>query len=207
MRAYFLAILFTLYVRLVGWTTRFKYIGEENLPEKPFIYIFWHCHILLVSYTHRGRAVRVLASTSEDGDISARGNRQFGHRIIKGTASSSREGAKTIMKIIKSLKHGNIIALTPDGPKGPRLKVKKGLPFIAQKTGCPLVPVAWSAKRKKILNTWDKTILPLPFNRAIVVTGKPVYVNPGDDLDALARKTEDVLNNISLKAKELIEKL
>lgn len=202
-----MAVFFTLYLRLVGWSTRFRYIGEENLPKKPYIYVFWHCHILLVSYTHRGRAVRVLASTSEDGDVSARSNRQFGHRIIRGTASSTKEGAKTAIKIIRCLKQGNVVAITPDGPKGPRLKAKRGVSFIARKTNCPVVPVAWSAKRKKILNTWDKTILPLPFNKIVVVSGVPVYVNKEDELESSAKKIEDVLNEIKARADRLAGEL
>ena len=204
MREYILAVFFTLYLRLIGWTSRFEYRGEENLPGKPFIYVFWHCHILLVSYSHRGRAVRVRASTSKDGDVSVRANRQFGQRIIRGTASSSKEGAKTTIKIIRTLKEGNVIAITPDGPKGPVLKVKKGVVFIAGKIGCPIVPVSWAVKRKKVLRSWDRTIVPLPFNRGVVMTGKPIYVKKDADMDRAAENIEDILNDMKAEAERIV---
>ncbi|MFH1414859.1 MAG: lysophospholipid acyltransferase family protein [Elusimicrobiota bacterium] len=207
MRAYFLSVLFTLYIRLVGWTTRITYIGEENLPGKPYLYAFWHRYILFVSYTHRGRAVRVLASTSKDGDVSARTNSRFGHRILRGTASSSREGARTALKIISCLKQGNVVAVTPDGPKGPRFVAKKGTCYLAQKAGCPIVPIAWSSKRKKILNTWDRTILPLPFSRAVIMTGKPVYVGPAEDIESSSRNLEAVLNKLGTVVEKLVSEL
>lgn len=206
MREYFIAVFFTLYLRIIGWTSRIRLLGEETLPGKPFIYIFWHCYILLVSYSHRGRAIRVLASTSKDGNVSARANRQFGHRIIRGTASSTKEGARTTIKIMKCLKEGNVIAITPDGPKGPGFKVKNGVAFIARKLNCPIVPIAWAAKRKKILNNWDKTIIPLPFNDIVVLTGSPIYVDRSDDLETSSRKIEDILNELSGKVERIMEK-
>ena len=206
MRAYLLAILFTAYIRILGWTSKIKYIGEENIPPRPFIYAFWHNRLLLVSYTHRGRAIRVLASTSKDGDVSVLGNRQFGHRIIRGTSSSTREGAKTAIKIITSLKEGNVVAITPDGPTGPALEVKKGTPYMAQKAGCPVVPVSWAVKRKVILNTWDKFVLPLPFNKCIVVTGRPVYVGPSEDIEKAAIDIKNAINDVTKTSELMAEK-
>ncbi len=205
MRAFFLSIMFVLYLRFFGWTSKVTYIGEENIPDKPYMYIFWHSYILLVSYSHRGRAVRVLASTSKDGDVSAFANSIFGHRIIRGTASSTKEGAKTTIKIIRSLKEGNVVAITPDGPKGPALKAKNGVAYIAKKVNCPVVPVAWYAKRKIRLKSWDKTIVPLPFNKAVIMTGEPVYMKPNDDIETSIRNIESALNKLDVEVKKISE--
>lgn len=204
MRAYILAVFFTLYIRIVGWTSSIRYYGEKELPDTPHIYAFWHCYILLLSYSHRGRAVRVVASISKDGDISARANKQFGHRIIRGTASSTKEGAKTAIKIIKCLKNGNSVALTPDGPKGPRFELKKGVCYISMKSQTPIIPIAWASSRFKTLGTWDRTLLPLPFSKIVLVNGKPIYVNPEDDLNSMSVKVAEELNNALQLANDLI---
>ncbi|MBN2406767.1 MAG: lysophospholipid acyltransferase family protein [Elusimicrobia bacterium] len=205
MRAYFLAVLFTLYIRFVGWTSRIRFIEESPLPEKPFIYVFWHFHILLLAYSHRGRAARIVASTSKDGDVSALSNRQFGYRIIRGTASSAKEGARTAAKIIRVLKEGNTVALTPDGPKGPRLSAKKGVAHIAGKVGCPVVPVAWAAKKKIFLKSWDRTMVPLPFNKAVVLNGSPMYIDKNEQVEISLKKIEDSLNSLYARATGYLE--
>ncbi|MFC2061903.1 lysophospholipid acyltransferase family protein [Elusimicrobiota bacterium] len=204
MRALLLAVVITLYIRFLGWTTRLEYVGMENIPAKPFLYIFWHRYILFLPYTHRGKAIRVLVSTSKDGDISNIVNRQFGQRIIRGTASSPSEARRSLISIIRCMKEKNVVALTPDGPHGPAGEVKNGIPFIAKKVGCPVVPVAWSVKRKKILNSWDKFILALPFNKGVFVTGKPIYIDPEEGLDDASKRIKGIMNQLEKTAQQLL---
>jgi lysophospholipid acyltransferase (LPLAT)-like uncharacterized protein len=206
LRCSILVALVALYIRLVGWTTRIKRIGEEHLPPKPFIYILWHSRIMFLTYSHRARAHNILVSTSKDGDISAGVNRHFGHRIIRGTASSPEKARRSLIKLIRKLRENKVVCITPDGPKGPAYEVKKGIPFIAQKTGFPVVPVAYSMKRKKILNTWDRLLFPLPFNSAVLVTGKPVYVARNEDLDTAAKKIHDSLNEVTSLSDRIVQK-
>ncbi|MFC2048889.1 lysophospholipid acyltransferase family protein [Elusimicrobiota bacterium] len=204
MRTFFLSALFTFYVRIVGWTNRITYFGEEDLPIKPFIYIFWHSKILFVTYTHRGRAIRVLVSTSKDGNVSNNVNRKFGHRIIRGTTSNPKDSRKALLLMLKSLRDGNVLAITPDGPKGPRGEVKTGIPYLAKKQGCALVPVAYSASNKIILNTWDRILVPLPFGRIVSLTGKPIYIHPEQDLQEAAALVKSKLNEITERADRLL---
>jgi len=200
MRSLLIAVLVTFYLRLLGWTSRIEILGEENLPQKPFIYVFWHSRLMLLAYSHRGRGSTILVSTSKDGDISAIVNRQVGNRVIRGTASNESQARRSLLKLVKTIRENKVIVLTPDGPRGPKGEVKKGIPFIAQKTGCPIVPITYSAKRKIILNTWDKFLFPLPFNRAVVLSGKPIYVKKNENIDEAALRIKKVLDEMTAEA-------
>lgn len=207
MRTFFLVVFLYIYTRIVGWTSSIKYIGEENLPEKPYIYIFWHSRLMILAYSHRGRGLYILDSTSKDGDVSAGVNVKFGHRIIRGTASRINEARRSVLKIIKALKDRKVIAITPDGPRGPNKKVKIGLPFISKKSSAPLVPVGSAVKRKKILNTWDNFIVPFPFNKCVVVTGKPISVKESEDLESAAIRIKKELDKVTYKADRICSKV
>ncbi len=205
MRAYIFAVIFILYLRIVGWTSRVRYIGEESIPARPFVYIFWHRHIFFVSYSHRARAIRVLLSTSKDGDIAALTNKWLGHRVIRGTASSPREGARSIVQMMGCLRRGHVVAMVPDGPRGPRLKAKKGAAYISDKLDCPLVPIAWAAKRKTELRSWDRTVIPFPFNDIVVVEGKPLYLKGFRNMEEAQREITDRLNEVNSLAESRLE--
>jgi lysophospholipid acyltransferase (LPLAT)-like uncharacterized protein len=192
-----------LYVRLFGWSTIFRTIGEKNLPEKPYIYALWHRRLMFLVHSERGRAINVMVSASKDGELTSNVIHKFGFRTTRG--SSSRMGSRSAIAMIRVLKKTKqICAITPDGPKGPRRQAKEGLAIIAQKSGCPIVPLACAVKRNKILNTWDKFILPLPFNKGVVINGRPIYVNSSENIQEAIRKITEALNNLSKKADKIV---
>ncbi|MDA3793498.1 MAG: hypothetical protein PF545_07610, partial [Elusimicrobia bacterium] len=84
--------------------------------------------------------------------------------------------------------------------------VKKGLTFLAMKTGSPIVPLAADVKNKKILKSWDRFLLPLPFffNRMKVLSGKPVYIKKDENIDEAGNKIRRALNDISVRAGNLL---
>jgi lysophospholipid acyltransferase (LPLAT)-like uncharacterized protein len=91
----------------------------------------------------------------------------------------------------------------PDGPRGPRFKAQPGVIALAQKTGFPIIPVAYSARKIKIFNSWDRFILPFPFTPCRVVYGDPVYVPQKADktTQALCRlQLEEQLCRITAEA-------
>ena len=94
--------------------------------------------------------------------------------IIYG--SSMRGGTSAFIKMIKSIQKGESIAIIPDGPKGPKQKVKDGIIKLSQFTGAPIVPVVWSTNKYKKLLTWDNFIIPYPFSKGFYVFGKPIHV-------------------------------
>lgn len=77
--------------------------------------------------------------------------------------------------LLKTLKQGRGICITPDGPKGPRYKINGNITALAAKFGLPVIPLCFSASSAVVLNTWDKFIIPLPFSKIYIELGKPIY--------------------------------
>ena len=145
------------------------------LSSGKFIGACWHSRIILFSYLFKGWNLAVLVSKSKDGEIIARILQSQGHETIRG--SSSRGGLRALAKQIKILKkYQRPGVIIPDGPRGPRHKVQPGIITLAKKTGYPIIPFAYSAKKIKIFSSWDRFILPYPFTKAKIVYGNPVYV-------------------------------
>ena len=145
------------------------------LGSGKFIGACWHSRIILFSYLFKGWNLAVLVSKSKDGEIIARILQSQGHETIRG--SSSRGGLRALAKQIKILKKDQRPGVViPDGPRGPRHKVQPGIITLAKKTGYPIVPFAYSAKKIKVFSSWDRFILPYPFTKAKIVYGNPVYV-------------------------------
>ena len=102
----------------------------------------------------------------------------------------SRRRAAAVLKLQEELKAGAIAAITPDGPRGPLREVQPGALHLAQVTGCPIVPVAFGARRKWVFNSsWDEFIVPKPFNRIAVMYGEPITVESEDDSGEKGRGT------------------
>jgi lysophospholipid acyltransferase (LPLAT)-like uncharacterized protein len=175
---------------LVGWlgkglidllcsTMRFRVVdldkARAEIESKRFILAFWHSRILAISYLYQGWGGAILVSGSEDGEIMAQILQRQGHEPIRG--STSRHGVRAMSKLIKMLNEeirpGVVV---PDGPRGPRFKVQPGVITLAQKTGSPIVPISYSAKRIKIFASWDRFILPYPLTEARIICGRPISV-------------------------------
>jgi lysophospholipid acyltransferase (LPLAT)-like uncharacterized protein len=166
-----------------------------------FIYAFWHGRQAFLVYLHQGDQLRQLVSKSKDGELIARICHSFGIATIRG--SSSRRGAGALLELVSEVERGGWVAVTPDGPKGPLRKVQNGVLVLAQKTGAPIVPVAYGARRTWIFKSWDEFIVPKPFNRISMVYGAPLYIGAQDDLGKKARVLEDALNRVMQEADQL----
>ena len=147
------------YIRFVAATSRIIPHGEEIVSRlkregKVFIYTFWHGRQILLPYVRRMDTIDALISQSKDGEYIARTIRFFGMDSVRG--STSKGSRRALAQLTRSLKGGRLIALTPDGPMGPKHKVKPGVIYIAKKMGVPIVPLSFGAKRKKIFYGWDE---------------------------------------------------
>ncbi len=91
------------------------------------------------------------------------------------------KGFSAFKQMLRANREGSDIALVPDGPKGPRYQVQIGVIELAKLTGRPVVPLTFSASRRKIFKTWDQFLLPYPFSRGVFIWGEPVYVDPKGD--------------------------
>lgn len=162
----------------------------------------WHSRILLLGHLYRGWDGVALVSRSEDGEIIARMLQRQGQETVRG--STSRGGARALARMVMKLRERNRVAvIIPDGPRGPRFRVQPGIIALAAKTGYPIVPMTYSARRMKVFNSWDRFILPAPFTRCRVVYGRPLRVPPGLDragAEAHRKYLEDALNAITRQA-------
>ena len=136
------------------------------INSKKFIYAAWHSRLLLLNYLSKGLAGTAMVSNSEDGEFVARILERQGHEAIRG--STTRGGIKALSGLIKNIKEKQRPGLIiPDGPQGPRFKVKSGIIILARETGYPVLPFSFSAKKIKIFASWDRFILPHPFTKCL----------------------------------------
>ena len=193
-----------LYVSFVGLTTRLDVRGLQHrnrLRERRqrFIYAFWHQRQVFLTWTHRGDSTAVLVSRSRDGELIAEAMRLS--RIASCRGSSSRGGALAAREMIESVSAGYDIGITPDGPKGPAREVKPGVLYFAQKLGIPILPITNAlSNRVELSRAWDRFQVPLPFSRAVLAYGEPIWVKAGDDLDSKAAELKAALDRITLEA-------
>jgi lysophospholipid acyltransferase (LPLAT)-like uncharacterized protein len=196
--------LVAVYIRLVFLTSRFETEGGA-LPvacwdeKRPFILAFWHGRLLLAPKAWRhGASMKMLISSHADGRIIADAIRHFGLGTIAG--STSRGGTGALRAMLKALGSGENIGVTPDGPRGPAMRASPGIVAAARLSGAPILPLSYATSRRRILGSWDRFHLALPFSRGIFIWGEPVTVARDAGPEALeeARLTlENRLNAIT----------
>jgi len=181
----------------MAWLLRQTYRVQQNDPREliarekpwPIIAALWHNRIpLLVNFfpsrlCHQAAA---LASASRDGEYAAEFLKSFGYFPIRG--SSSRGGYQALFEMKKVLEGGLSVALTVDGPRGPRYSVSPGAVILAEWTGIPIIPLGLNAPRRWELKGWDRTQIPKPFSRVEFIIGEPIFIAP--DLVPEQRETE-----------------
>lgn len=201
-----LSVVARLYVWLLFKTCKFKLSFDEDAKElilsnKPCIITFWHSRILVFPkfMTQYGSFSAVISSHG-DAEVLARIVEGYGHRTSRG---SSRKNAFSALKgMINLLNNGTIVVITPDGPKGPRYKVKGSTTKLAAKMNVPVIPVAYSASYAKILRSWDRFLIPLPIiSRIFVEFGEPIYFS-----DDNVKDNDNHLENIMLRQVKKLDK-
>jgi lysophospholipid acyltransferase (LPLAT)-like uncharacterized protein len=147
------------------------------------IFALWHSRILPLTFTHRGLGVAVLISRHRDGELIARMVEHLGYVTARG--SSTRGGGEGAREMLTFAERGRALAVTPDGPRGPKEVVKIGLVYLASRSGLPVIPVGASASREWRLRSWDGFRIPQPFSRLVVAYGESIEVPPELEGEAL----------------------
>jgi len=166
------------YIRFVYLTNRWSLEGGDwtrwlTLEGRTFIVAFWHGRLLMMPFAWHGLAsFHMLISAHRDGRIIAGAMTYFGIGTIAG--STSRGGSSALREILKRLKEGGCVGITPDGPRGPPMTVSIGIVNIARLAGVPIVPVTYATSRRRVLATWDRFHLALPFGRGVFLFGEPI---------------------------------
>ena len=202
--------LVSLYIRLVHATGRWRILGDQAVERladegRPFVVCLWHGRMLMMPYAwSRADQVHMLISSHIDGQLIAQTIRHFGAKTIAG--SSSKGGGGAIRAMLRTLKDRQWVGITPDGPRGPRMRAAAGIVQLARLAGVPIFPVTFGADRCWTLRSWDRFCIPLPLARGVFIWGPPIELPRHADPAAqerARRRVEDGLNEITAQADRL----
>lgn len=171
-------------VRLLAATWRIRVRGGEHLEalraaKRPFVFVLWHSRILPLLYHHRDESIVLLISRHRDGGHLADLAESWGYRFVRG--SSQRGGEIGLLGVVRNLRENAVVAITPDGPRGPAEVVKPGAVAAAQHAGAAILPIGAKASAMWRLNSWDRFCIPKPFAAIDVIYGPPIVVGEGKD--------------------------
>jgi lysophospholipid acyltransferase (LPLAT)-like uncharacterized protein len=197
----------SLYIRLVRYTGRWRVEGE-HIPEsfrsagKPFILAFWHGRLLMMPYCwRRTDLVNMLISGHRDGRLISQTVKHFNIGTVVGSTTSG--GAQAMRHLIRLMRSGGIVGITPDGPRGPRMRAGGGTVALARLSGAAIVPATFAASRRRVMGSWDRFVLALPFSRGVFLWGEPIVVpQDADDetLEARRQALEAAMNDLAGRA-------
>lgn len=205
------AALAAVVIRLWMATTRVRTHCADGRPhpvdpaQGRFIYAFWH-ETLLAPIAVRPQA-RVLISQHRDGELIAQACQWLGLGVVRG--SPARGGSQALLEMIRGGDQSHL-AITPDGPRGPRRELKAGIVMVASQTGLPIVPVGIGFTRALRAASWDRFAVPLPFSTLAGVMCEPIVVpkdldRPG--MQRYQRLVEDRLRQVTTQAEEWAQRL
>lgn len=176
-------------------TVRFRSEHRERFDAlmnqgQPVLFALWHGRLLPLTYFHRHRGFAAMVSRSKDGEYITRIVEKWGFEVVRG--STSRGGLSALRDVSRQIRAGNSVAITPDGPRGPRQRLQPGVIAAAKLTGAPILPIVAGCNRAWWPGSWDRFCIPKPFAEVIVLYGEPRHV-PRDAGDAeLARHAADL---------------
>ena len=178
---YFLVgVLGAIFIRLLFSTISIREIPNDYSQKlkrqgKCVIFAIWHAHILAAICPGRKLSVKVLISQHRDGEYIAQIIQRLGYGVARG--STTRGGARALLNMIKEVKEEAIsLAITPDGPKGPRFVAQSGAIILGQKTGYPILPVTIHMTKYWELPSWDRFRIPKPFSKAMIIYGDSLTI-------------------------------
>ena len=166
-------------IRMLAATWRYRtrdgdLVRRLRAEGTPILFTLWHGQMLPLLWHHRDEGVAVLVSEHQDGEIIARILQWMGYTLIRG--STSRGAGRALLGIVRTLREGNDVAVTPDGPRGPRHKFAPGAVIAANRSEAPIVPTVAHVDRFWQLSSWDGFVIPKPFARITVAYGPATRV-------------------------------
>ncbi|MGE3314938.1 MAG: lysophospholipid acyltransferase family protein [Planctomycetaceae bacterium] len=142
--------------------------------ERRFLFSVWHDQLIMTIFSDRPKQMAGLVSSHQDGSYLADAMQMVNIRPVRG--STNRGGDRALREMLDAARDWHI-AITPDGPRGPRRKAKVGIVFLASKSGRPIVPAVHTCKRYwKIQGSWTDMMLPMPFSPILLIGGEPMYI-------------------------------
>lgn len=210
------------YLLFVGATTRWTKVNRAAVEPfwKPnggrMILCVWHGRFPLThtmwSFRPGVPKPRMLISNSREGGIVAHTSRTVGAEVIRGSAGKpgkqSKGGVEAMLTMARYIEGGGVMAMTPDGPRGPRMRAKRGPVHLARNAKAPMLAVAWAtSSRIMFKNSWDQFALPLPFGKGAQVWGNPIAPPAPDasdaEIEAVRLQLELEMNRVAAEADRL----
>jgi len=201
---FILARLISGYIALIDrtgrWDVTFPPATAALVHEgRPFIGAFWHGRLLMIYPAWRrllaavgetrGRQPYVIISSHGDGQLIELAVNRFGMKSLWG--SSRRGGVKVLREAERVLGDGDIVVISPDGPRGPRMRAQPGVAYLAGLADVPVVPITFAAKRRRIIKSWDRFMLVWPFGGGTLAFGEPMPPTLGEDTESRRQKIEE----------------
>ena len=192
------------YTRLCFITNSWQFLGNKEFEKrwnkkKPFILCFWHGRLLMMPYCWKKNIpIHMLISKHKDGQLISKTVRYLGIQSITG--STKHGGMEAMRRMLGILKQKECVGITPDGPRGPRMKCSVGIVNLAQISGSPIIPVTYSSTKRKIISSWDKFQMTLPFGSGVFIWGKPINVPrkiTKSQKERIREKITNKLNNLT----------
>ena len=176
-------------------TNKWNIEGEEKYIKlieqgQSVIISIWHGRVLTFVKQLAYKKYYAVAGTHNDAEIIARICINMGWKVIRG--SSSDKGREAYEAILDALNEpGSLVAMTPDGPKGPAKIPKAGIVKAAQRTGSIIIPAAAHSTKRLGFTNWDTFYVAKPFGRIEVIYGDPISFGKEDKfVDCLAKVKE-----------------
>ncbi|MCA8887098.1 MAG: lysophospholipid acyltransferase family protein [Hyphomonadaceae bacterium] len=208
------------YMLFVGVTTRWRRVNEAAVQpfQRPnggkLIGCIWHGRFSLIHKMWKfGRGVpraKMLISQSREGGIVAHTSMTVGAEVIRGSeakkgANKRKGGVEAMRDMARHIDGGGVMAMTPDGPRGPRMRVKRGPIILAKIAGAPLLAVTWATSNRIVFEkSWDQFVLPLPFGKGALIWGNPIAPPSPDasdaEVEAVRAALEAEMNRIAAEA-------
>lgn len=207
------------YVRLVNRSTRWKVEGQELVDPiwrggEGVVGAMWHSRILLTmaawppNKPPRKQRPSFLISLSPDGEFVSKAALLLGAGVVRGSGANRKKkknkgGPAAFRKMIAQIEAGGCLAITPDGPRGPRMRASLGAVQLAAKTGAPILCLGAASTNAKLFDTWDRFCLPLPFGRGAIIWQGPIFVPKNADDELLETKRlemENLINKATVRA-------
>lgn len=190
-------------VSVLGMTWRIDVVGGDNPSNlrragKPFVFALWHADVMPLIWFHRGDSTFLVISEHRDGGYLAKAARAWGYGIIRG--SSTRGAEVAFREMLRVLRAGGEVAITPDGPRGPAGVVKGGAVAAAQLAGVSIIPVAVTVSSYWRVRSWDRLLIPKPFARIRIAYDGPLELSANGSRAAGARRLQRRLEAVALEA-------
>jgi lysophospholipid acyltransferase (LPLAT)-like uncharacterized protein len=188
-------------------TSQYDYIcddppGDPRIRPGGGIYLFWHETLLFPAANFGRLGFAVMVSKHRDGELIARILKMLGISSVRG--STTRQSLSALRGMMREV-HSSLLAITPDGPKGPRRVLQQGAIYLASKTGLPIYPAGFAFRDCWRVGSWDRMMIPKPFTRGVGIMSKGIFIPPDlsdDELEEHRKLVQSAMDRVQARAEE-----